>query len=372
MGVTREVPVRVARRAWAAAAEEGEDAAAESRYEEEQVGGNRLNMRASSLISVIWVAIGCIMAGAANPAPETQGNAYKGEFAFQQSFATPRRAAESLIAAASNYDVPALLQIFGPAGKDFISSADPIRDRSFATEFAAKAQENHVLAFDPKDGRKATLLVGADDWPFPVPIVEKTGKWYFDSRQGRREILLRRIGANELDMIKICHGFVEAQKDYASEIHDNSGVNQYAQKLISTPGKHDGLYWENPDGTAGGPISKAVAQAIQEGYSTDTPSGYHGYYFKVLKGQGPASPLGRLDYVVEGAMIGGFALLAVPAEYRVTGVKTFMVSYDGVVYEKDLGPDTLNISKSIDLYNPDKTWQRSAAHWPDDTESIED
>jgi hypothetical protein len=370
MGVTPEVPVRVVHRVWAAAAEEGEDAA-ESRHEEYDVIGNGC-IRSSGAIFALWVAIGCIIAGAANPAPETQRDASKDEFAFQQSFTTPRKAAESLIAAASNYDVPALLQIFGPAGKDFISSADPVRDRSIATEFAAKAQEKHVLAFDPKGGRKAILVVGADGWPFPVPIIERAGKWYFDSKQGRREILLRRIGANELDVIKICHGFVEAQQEYASELHDDSGVNQYAQKLISTPGKHDGLYWENPDGTPGGPISKAVAQAIQEGYSTDTPSGYHGYYFKVLKGQGPAAPLGRLDYVIEGAMIGGFALLAVPAEYRVTGVKTFMVSYDGVVYEKDLGPDTLNISKSIDLYNPDQTWYRSAAHWPDDSESIED
>ena len=180
------------------------------------------------------------------------------------------------------------------------------------------------------------------------------------------EILFRRIGSNELDAIQVCRGFVEAQKQYAAEIHDNSGVNQYAQKIVSTPGKRDGLYWRNADGTAGGPISEAVARAIEEGYSPGKTSGYHGYHFRVLKGQGPAARLGQLDYVVEGVMIGGFALVAFPAEYRVTGVKSFMVSYDGVVYEKDLGPDTVNLAQKIELYNPDKTWRRTSAEWPAD------
>jgi hypothetical protein len=322
-----------------------------------------------------WTGVGITVlfyaTASVNAAAEANRNAAKDEFAFQQSFATPTRAAEAVIAAAAKYDTAALLEIFGPTGKQFISSADPVADKSLASEFAAKAREKHTIAVDPS-GTRAVLSVGVDDWPFPVPLVERKGKWYFDSQKGRREILQRRIGANELDAVKICRGFVEAQKEYASTVHDDSGVNQYAQRIISTPGKQDGLYWQNPDGSAGGPISSAVAQAIQEGYSTVTPSGYHGYYFKVLKGQGPAAPLGKLDYVIEGAMIGGFALLAIPAEYRVTGVKTFMVSYDGVVYEKDMGRDTLNISKTIDLYDPDKTWQRSDAHWPDDSESVED
>lgn len=312
----------------------------------------------------------CITLVTAAAQPDNQAST--NPFAFQQWYISPENAAQALITATTDYNVSALLQIFGPAGKDFVSSADPVRDKNTALAFAAKAREKHKVFIDPKDGAKAILTVGEDDWPFPVPLVARGNRWYFDSQRGRREILLRRIGANELDAIKICHGFVEAQKEYASDIHDDSGVNQYAQKLISTPGKHDGLYWENPDGSAGGPISKAVAQAIQEGYSTDNPSGYHGYYFKVLTGQGPAAPLGELDYEIEGAMIGGFALLAVPVEYRVTGVKTFIVSYDGVVYEKDLGPDTLNLAKNIDRYNPDKTWHRSNAHWPDDTETSED
>ncbi len=204
------------------------------------------------------------------------------------------------------------------------------------------------------------------DWPLPVPIVKQKGKWHFDSKRGRDEILFRRIGANELDAIQICRGFVEAQEEYASQVHDDSGVNQYAQRIISTPGKRDGLYWENEDGTPGGPISEAIARAIEEGYYQ--PLGRTtATILKFLKGQGPAARLGQLDYVINGIMIGGFALVAVPAEYRVTGVKTFIVSYDGIVYEKDLGPDSLKIVKNMERYNPDKTWHRTDDQWPPDS-----
>ena len=285
-----------------------------------------------------------------------------------QRFDTPQQGAETLIHAAGEYDVPALERIFGAEGKTLISSADPIRDKNIAAAFAAKAAEKMNVNVDPKNPARAVITVGTDDWPFPVPLVKEGTKWYFDSKQGAKEILFRRIGANELDAIQICRGFVDAQKEYASEIHDDSKVNQYAQKIISTPGKHDGLYWENADGTSGGPISEAIARAIQEGYTPGKTSGYHGYYFKVLKGQGPAAPLGRLDYVIEGAMIGGFALLAVPSEYRVTGVKSFLVSYDGIVYEKDLGAETSKVAETMELYNPDKTWHRTNDQWPADLE----
>ncbi len=274
-----------------------------------------------------------------------------------RTFATPQKAADALIASATTYDVDSLLQIFGPEGKDFVSSADPVRDKEYAKAFVTKAREQNLVTIDPKDHTRATLSVGTDDWPFPVPIVSKGGKWYFDAKQGQQEILYRRIGANELDAIQICRGFVEAQKEYASDIHDNSGVNQYAQKIISSPGKHDGLYWKNEDGTAGGPVAEPVAHAIEEGYSANARSGYHGYYFKVLRGQGPAAHLGQLDYVINGAMIGGFALVAVPVQYRVTGVKTFMVSYDGIVYETDLGPGSLSFVRRMDRYNPDSSWR---------------
>jgi hypothetical protein len=192
---------------------------------------------------------------------------------------------------------------------------------------------------------------------FTIPIVKSNGKWHFDTKAGRNEILLRRIGTNELDAIEVCRGFVEAQKEYAEEKHDDSSVNQYAQRIISTPGKHDGLAWQNPDGTWEGPVGGGVAKALEQGYSNPERSQpYHGYYFKVLKGQSPAAPMGQMDFVVKGAMIGGFALAAAPAQYRVTGVQTFIVSHDGIVYERDLGPETLKTFQSMDRFNPDKTW----------------
>jgi hypothetical protein len=287
----------------------------------------------------------------------------------QQSFATPQFAADALIRAAMDSDTTALQKIFGPDGKDLISSADPVQDKNYVEAFVAKAGEKTSVTIAPNNGSRAILSVGNDNWPFPVPIIRQGRKWIFDSKQGHDEILFRRIGRNELDAIQICEGFVEAQKAYASEIHDDSGVNQYAQKIISTPGKQDGLYWQNPDGTPAGPISEAIARAIQEGYSPSQPSGYHGYVFKVLKGQGPAARLGQLDYVINGIMIGGFALVATPAGYRVTGVKTFMVSYDGIVYEADLGADSRKTVEAMVRYNPDKTWHRVSDKWTQDADS---
>ena len=196
-----------------------------------------------------------------------------------------------------------------------------------------------------------------------MPLVRIAGKWYFDARAGHDEILFRRVGGNELDAIDVCRGFVEAQKEYALDLHDDSHMHQYAQRIISTPGKQDGLYWKNADGTDGGPIGEAVAKAIEEGYAVETASAYHGYIFNVLKGQGPAAPLGELDYVIGGAMIGGFALIATPAEYGVTGVQTFIVNYDGIVYQKDLGPDSVALARQITRYDPDKTWTRTNDAW---------
>jgi Protein of unknown function (DUF2950) len=282
----------------------------------------------------------------------------------QKTFDTAEDAAKALIQATGDYDVSALKAIFGPEGDDFIASVDPVRDKSAGVAFAAMAMQKNSVMIDPKTPDEATLLVGEKEWPFPVPIVKAKGAWHFDTAAGKQEILFRRIGANELDAITVCRGFVEAQHQYALQMHD--GVNQYAQKIISSPGQQDGLYWVNADGTPGGPISEGVARALEEGYSADKKSAYHGYYFKVLKGQGAAAPMGRLDYVIEGVMIGGFALIAVPAEYRITGVKTFIVNNDGVVYQTDLGPNSLEVAKGIELYNPDKSWQRVDDQWPED------
>jgi hypothetical protein len=279
----------------------------------------------------------------------------------QKSFATPQSAVDALISAAGSYDVPTLLAILGPDGEDLVSSADPVRDKNAASTFAAKAKEKNAVTVNKKDRNRAIVSVGKDDWPLPIPLVKKEGKWYFDSKAGHDEVLRRRIGANELDAIQVCRGYVEAQHAYAAQAHDD--INQYAQKIISSPGKQDGLYWKNDDGSSGGPIGEAVARAIQEGYTSKGP--YHGYYFKILKGQGPEAPLGQLDYVIQGVMIGGFALVATPAEYRVTGVQTFIVNQNGTVYQKDLGPNSLQIAKQMELYNPDKSWRPTNDHWPD-------
>ena len=273
----------------------------------------------------------------------------------QRTFATPEAAAWALILAAEQYDVQALTEILGPDGVDLVVTADQVLDRNLAAAFAAAARQQTRVVRDP--GKKlATLTIGLEDWPVAIPIVEKNGKWRFDTVAGRQEILYRRIGTNELDAIEICRGYVEAQQEYASERRGGAMLNQYAQRMVSTPGKQDGLAWKAPDGTWQGPVGEVIAGFISEGY-TDRYEPFHGYYFKVLKSQGPAAPLGQMDFVVGGAMIGGFALVAAPADYRVSGVKTFIVSHDGVVYEKDLGPKTVDQFGAMKRYNPDSTWQ---------------
>jgi len=272
-----------------------------------------------------------------------------------ETFADPQQAADALIAAAGKFDQAALATIFGSSGKKILLTGDSTQDRQRAVGFAAEAKEKTKVTVDPKTATRAFILVGNDDWPFPVPIVKANGKWHFDAKAGEQELLYRRIGANELDAIQICHGLVEAQDAYALQSTKLYNVNQYAQRILSTPGKRDGLAWQNAKGAWEGPIGEQVAKAIAQGY-TPGEIPYHGYFFKVLKGQGPAAPLGQLDYVIEGAMIGGFALVASPAQYKVTGVKSFMVSNDGVVWEKDLGPETLAYFQKMDRFNPDLTW----------------
>jgi hypothetical protein len=285
----------------------------------------------------------------------------------QKQFDTADQAADALIQVAASSDTAGAKEILGPDGEDLVSSEDPVMDKNRATAFANKAKEKKSVEVDKKDPNRAILVVGNDDFPLPIPIVKNKGKWTFDTKVGREEILNRRVGANELNMIEICRGFVEAQHDYASEKHDDSKVNQYAQHILSTPGKHDGLAWQNQDGTWSGPVGEEVAKALEEGYAAQAGKPYHGYYIKVLKGQGAAAPMGEMDFVVGGAMIGGFALAAAPAEYRVTGVQTFMVGPDGIVYQKDLGPDTLKTFQSMDRYNPDKTWHETDDDEEDDS-----
>jgi hypothetical protein len=273
----------------------------------------------------------------------------------QKVFKTPEAAAEALISAAERFDVQALTEIFGPDGVDLVVSEDQVSDRNIAAGFAAQARTKTLVTRDPDNKKVAVLSVGAEDWPLPIPIVKTSGKWRFDTAAGRDELLYRRIGSNELDAIEICLGYVEAQHEYAFVKRDGSLVNQYAQRIISTPGTQDGLAWRGTDGSWQGPVGEGIARAIAEGYS-DRFEPYHGYYFKVLTGQGPDAPMGEMDFVVNGAMIGGFALVAAPADYKVTGVKTFIVSHDGVVYEKDLGPTTLEQFRAMERFNPDLSW----------------
>jgi hypothetical protein len=272
-----------------------------------------------------------------------------------KAFATPQQAADALVAAARSFDVGALQQLFGPDFDEIVLSGTDAEDRQRAAEFVAKADDKKSVSIDPVTKTRAFLLLGDDEWPFPIPIVKRGARWSFDSAAGRQEMRARRIGRNELDAIEICRGYVEAQHEYALRPREGFQVNQYAQRIISTPGTQDGLAWRKADGSWDGPVGEAVARAIEQGY-TNRAEPYRGYFFKILKGQGPAAPLGQMDYVVKNVMIGGFALVAAPATYGVTGVKTFIVSHDGVVYEKDLGTTTLDTFRRMERFNPDATW----------------
>ena len=321
-------------------------------------------MTTSKAFASVILILGLATALHAAPStkPETLPTTQK-----QKQFDNPKQATDALIQAAETFDVPALEEILGPDSKDLISSEDQVQDKQRAVGFAARAKEKMSSEPLAKDPNRVILMVGNDNDPLPIPLVKQKGKWIFDTKIGREEILNRRIGTNELDAIAICRGFVEAQHEYAQEKHDGSKVTQYAQRIISTPGKHDGLSWKEADGTWGGPVGEEVAKAIEQGYSKkDQP--YHGYFFKVLKGQGPAAPMGQIDFVVGDVMIGGFALAAAPAQHRITGVQTFIVGPDGVVYQKDLGPDTLKAFESMDRYNPDKTWKATDDQWPEEEE----
>ncbi len=307
----------------------------------------------------VWCAVACVsatvLAYAQKPAPKAVPRTPTTSSAGAKLFDTSQQAADTLVNAAEKFDVAALTEIFGPNGNDVVFSGEFAQDRKRAADFAAEAREKTTVSLDPKNGNRAFVLVGNETWPFPVPLVKSGDKWFFDGKAGQQELLYRRIGANELDAVSICRGYVEAQDEYALQPRQGYEVNQYAQRIVSTPGTQDGLAWQNPDGTWDGPIGENIAKVIEQGY-TSSAEPYHGYFFKILKGQGPAAPLGEMDFVMKGVMIGGFALVASPAEYNVTGVRTFMVSHDGVVYEKDLGPKTLEEFKKMERFNPDSSW----------------
>ena len=275
--------------------------------------------------------------------------------AQQSTFATPQEAAQALVDAAAQNDNAALLRLFGPDGKDIVQSGDAAADKRMRDEFVARAHARMQVESATGNPDFATVVVGDNDWPLPIPLVRKGGKWFFDAAQGRMQILARHIGRNELTAIDVCRGYVEAQMEYAAHAHDGSTNLKYAQKIISTPGKQDGLYWEGESNKLV-PKSFGDAGAVLVQSEGKNPVPYHGYYFHVLKAQGPDAPGGAMDYVVKGQMIGGFALVAWPAEYGVSGVKTYVVNQMGTVYDKDLGGATPTLARAMTRFNPDKTW----------------
>jgi hypothetical protein len=272
-----------------------------------------------------------------------------------RGFTSANAAAKALISAAKSDDVTDLIAILGPASKEILTTNDPVADQQVRRTFVARAATKMKLVPDPKEANAQTLLVGKDDWPLPIPIVKVNGEWHFDVEQGKQEILERRIGSNELDAIEVCRGYVEAQNDYAQEDRTGSGVHHYAQKIISSPGKHDGLYWASTGGADESPIGAIVARAFAEGY-TKRNDPYHGYYFRILTAQGPHAPQGAMSYLHKDLMTSGFALIAWPSDYRSTGVMTFLVDKTGIVYQKDLGPRTSEIASAYTAYDPDQTW----------------
>jgi len=272
----------------------------------------------------------------------------------QRTFATPQEAIQATIDAAERNDSAALLQLFGPGGKDIVESGDPVQDKDLRAEFARSAHEKLQIEQDPSTPDRVEFTVGAQEWPFPVPVVRMDGKWQMDAAGGRLEILARRIGRNELNAIEVCRGYAEAQMEYASGSHDKDHVLKYAQRIASSTGQQDGLY---SDAAADNLVSLAFAEATQGNVSTVGRKPYHGYYFRVLTAQGDNATGGAFEYVVNGKMIGGFALVAWPAEYGVSGIETLTINHLGVVYEKDLGPSTAEQARRMTQFNPDKSWR---------------
>jgi hypothetical protein len=277
-----------------------------------------------------------------------------------QTFPSAMAASQALVAALQSDDQQALMKVLGPDAKEIIMSGDETQDKKERSDFVMKYQEMHRLVIEP-DGT-TTLYIGAENWPTPIPLMHTSGGWYFDTAAGKKEILYRRIGSNELNAIQVCRELVDAQKEYNAKPHDGDSTNQYAQKFFSDPDKHNGLYWNTSSGEEQSPIGPLVASAEAEGYSHDAnhqTQPFMGYYFRVLKAQGASAPGGAKSYLADGKMTRGFAFIVYPAEYRSSGVMTFIVNQDGIVYEKDLGPRTTEIAKALTAYNRDATWRKA-------------
>ncbi len=276
----------------------------------------------------------------------------------QRTFASPEEAVKALVEALKSKDIKALEAIFGPGSKDLVSSGDPVSDSAGYDRFIQRYEEKSRL--QEESAEKSILYLGNDDWPFAIPIVKKGDLWHFDVKEGRDEILARRIGRNEWNTIQTCLAYVDAQREYALEDWTGDGFLEYAQKFFSDPGKKNGLYWEVKAGEKPSPLGPLIAEAAKQGYAKKKgkTSPYHGYYFRILKAQGKNAPGGAYDYMAKGKMIGGFALVAYPAKYASSGIMTFIVNHDGVVYQKNLGPKTGKLAQAIKAFDPDGTWEK--------------
>jgi hypothetical protein len=284
-------------------------------------------------------------------APPAFGAAVK-----QKTFASAEEGVKALMEAVKKNDTSAILAILGPEAMSLIESGDQVSDRAAGERFVKSYEESNKLV---KSGdTKAVLEVGKDAWPFPIPLVKESAGWRFDTQEGKEEIINRRIGRNELDVIQVCLAIVDAEREYYQRDPDGDKLLQYAQKFISTKGKRDGLYWETKPDEKPSPVGPLVARARGEGYkgAGGKPVAYHGYYYKLLTGQGKDAPGGAYDYLVKGKMMGGFGVVAYPAQYGSSGIMTFIVNHDGVVYQKDLGAKTASVAQAMTKFNPDKTW----------------
>jgi hypothetical protein len=277
----------------------------------------------------------------------------------QSSFASPEEALKAVVEDLKSDNLSGLVEIFGPRIERILNSGDPVEDKNARDRFLALAEETHH--FDGS-GDTLTLVIGKDDWPFPIPLTKAGDHWRFDTAAGQEEILNRRIGENELSTIQTMLAYVDAQGDYAELQRQRSGTPEYAQHILSSPGKMDGLYWPTAEGEPPSPLGPLVASARAAGYRAvkgEGPTPYHGYFFKVLTNQGPSAPSSAVDFIVKGRMIGGFGFVAWPARFGDSGIMTFVVNQDGVVYQKDLGPQTAKVAPMISRFDPDQSWQKA-------------
>jgi hypothetical protein len=275
---------------------------------------------------------------------------------IKKSFYSPEEAVKSLVTAVRAHDLKEMLAILGPGNKELISSGDDAADKTGREKFLRAYDQKNTLQQDSPD--KMTLCIGPDNWPMPIPIVKKGSAWVFDIQKGKQEILNRRIGRNELHVIDVLHTYIDAQHEYATKDCGGSGKVEFAQRLISTEGKHDGLYWETKEGEKESPLGPLVALAAKEGYFNPNLQPFHGYYFRILKAQGKHADGGAYNYMVKGKMILGFAIVAYPAEYGNSGIMTFIVNQEGTIYQKKLGKNTTRRAGAIKIFDPDKTWTK--------------